>query len=244
MFECIINLGADSNSYVRELLEFCEKFVDQKKRQLRLNAFAIVNKIPAECPRSKIAVLKRAYRKTPSYGFCPSPESKWGDAKWEDLRSLEAVLHYFYATCKDAVAALPDAGRQAAFLANLDCAAAEAFVSSTSKDLFTKLCGATSKYYCQLINIEKDKKDKKDEKDKSARLPAVPSDSPWMVFTDPEAKPEAAVAARAGTATLMPRSLSSTRQQVSQKAHNTRGGWLTKTRRRRSRTFACLGVTG
>ena len=55
LFDCVINLGADSNSYVRELLYFGQKFVDQKLRQLRLNAFAIANKMPVECPRSKLA---------------------------------------------------------------------------------------------------------------------------------------------------------------------------------------------
>ena len=77
VFDCVISLGATKNNFVSDLLDFGSKFVDQKQRQLRMSAFAMVNKMPIEAPCSKVAVLKRAFRKTPAYGYCPSPEVGW-----------------------------------------------------------------------------------------------------------------------------------------------------------------------
>ena len=77
LFQTVVDLGANTASFLPELMEFGSKFVNSKIRQLRLNAFTAINKIPTEFPRTKIAVLKRAYRKPPTYGYCPSPESGW-----------------------------------------------------------------------------------------------------------------------------------------------------------------------
>ena len=77
LFQTVVDLGANTASFLPELLEFGSKFVNSKIRQLRLNAFTAINKIPTEFPRTKVAVLKRAYRKNPAYGYCPSPESGW-----------------------------------------------------------------------------------------------------------------------------------------------------------------------
>jgi len=78
LFEFAINLGAQNNSYIPAFLIFAARFVNSKKRSLRLSAFVEINKIPASCPRIKIAVLKRAYRKKPVHGICPAPEALWG----------------------------------------------------------------------------------------------------------------------------------------------------------------------
>ena len=77
LFQTVVDLGANTASFLPELMEFGSKFVNSKTRQLRLNAFTAINKIPTEFPRTKVAVLKRAYRKTPAYGYCPSPEAGW-----------------------------------------------------------------------------------------------------------------------------------------------------------------------
>ena len=95
MFECVIGLGAGQNGYMKELLEFGARFVNSEFRQLRLCAFTAVNKMPARCPRAKLAVLKRAYRKKPVYGYCPSPEFAWAKFSEEDLLDLEHLLNFF-----------------------------------------------------------------------------------------------------------------------------------------------------
>jgi hypothetical protein len=63
IFEFVVNLGAQDNPFIPDLIDFEYRFVDQKQRQLCLQAFAEANKINMHFPRVKIAVLKRAYRK-------------------------------------------------------------------------------------------------------------------------------------------------------------------------------------
>ena len=78
MFDFAISLGAKKNSYIPSFLTFAARFVNSKKRSMRLSAFTEINKIPTSCPRVKIAVLKRAYRKKPVHGICPAPEAWCG----------------------------------------------------------------------------------------------------------------------------------------------------------------------
>ena len=78
LFDFVVSMGAGKNSFIKLILEFGSMFVDQKQRQLRLCAFAEVNKMPLDTPRCKIAVLMRAYRKSPSRTWCPTPEPAWG----------------------------------------------------------------------------------------------------------------------------------------------------------------------
>ena len=66
LFQTVVDLGANTASFLPELMEFGSKLVNSKTRQLRLNAFSAINKIPTEFPRTKVAVLKRAYRKNPT----------------------------------------------------------------------------------------------------------------------------------------------------------------------------------
>ena len=96
LFSFVINLGAASGPFISELLDFGSRFVDQKQRQLRLHAFVEINKVSNHFPRTKIAALKRAYRKKPSYGLCPSPESRFHTAAEEHTARLEELLHYFH----------------------------------------------------------------------------------------------------------------------------------------------------
>ena len=102
-----INMGATKSPFIPQLLEFGSKFVDPKQRQLSLQAFAEVNKVPLQFPRVKIAMLMRAYRKPPNRTWCPPPETVWtsGTKVWT-LYKLEAVLRYFQCTCKPAVAGM------------------------------------------------------------------------------------------------------------------------------------------
>ena len=151
MFECVISLGAHTNSYIQELLEFGDRFVDSKFRQLRLSAFTEVNKIPGSCPRSKLAILKRAYRKKPQYGYCPSPEASWKAVPETQLLDLESLLQYFHFNCKAAVAEAIPKENVIAFLSNVDVAASEAFcVEKREKFRKQAMLKAIVKYYEQL----------------------------------------------------------------------------------------------
>ena len=85
-------MGGQAAGFIAELLEFAATFVDFKQRQLRLSAFAMVNKMLAQTPRSKIAVLMRAYRKPPNRTWCPCPESFWAKEDKGTLLLLEQVL--------------------------------------------------------------------------------------------------------------------------------------------------------
>ena len=95
---------------------------------LPLRAFAEVNKLPLDMPHVKVAILMRAYRKNPQDTWCPSPNTLWSSRDAQSLAKLEWVLHYFMSTCKAAVAAMPDM-KQAALIANVNFAAAEAFAN-------------------------------------------------------------------------------------------------------------------
>ena len=50
LFEFVVNMGANNNPFIPQLLEFGSKFVDHKQRQLSLQAFAEVNKVGLQFP--------------------------------------------------------------------------------------------------------------------------------------------------------------------------------------------------
>ena len=77
MFEFLITTGAGTNTYVQNLLDYAEEFVESGRRRLRLSAFGVVNKLPMSATWTKIAVMKRAYRSKPNGGYCASPEVEW-----------------------------------------------------------------------------------------------------------------------------------------------------------------------
>ena len=78
LFDFVVNIGANMNSFIAQLLEFGSKFVDPKQRQLSLQAFAEVNKLPLESPTARVAMIMRAYRKPPHKTWCPAPEPSLG----------------------------------------------------------------------------------------------------------------------------------------------------------------------
>ena len=117
-----------------------------------------------------MAVLKRAYRKTLSYGYCPSPEASWCAKTFAELEPLENVLHYFHEEAKAAVADLfVCENERHQFLANVDCAATEAFLAAPAKKARSAILEACHKYYAQL---------------EASTRPIAPSKG-WMVFTAP-----------------------------------------------------------
>ena len=131
VFDFLINAGVGQNAYVTDLQDFAGCFADSKKRQLRFSAFGVVNKIKEQAPLTKIAVLKRAYRKKPSLGFCPNPEPAWAAFSLAALQPLEGLLRFFHSACKSSLEKLPPQSRLK-HLANIDHAAAETFfIAST-----------------------------------------------------------------------------------------------------------------
>ena len=135
VFSFVINLGGDKTVFLPDLIEFGRRFVDQKKRQLRWHAFAEVNKVDRQYPRTKLAMLKRAYRKNPTNGFCPSPEPCFQKADFDCLSKFEQLLHFFHVEAAAAVAAFGDSHKQHALLANVDVAVAEAFAVCKNKEI-------------------------------------------------------------------------------------------------------------
>ena len=70
----LISLGVGLNTYIDDLMGFIGTYVDSKVRQLLFAAFAVVSRMCEDAPWAKVASIKRAYRKKPTRGFCPSPE--------------------------------------------------------------------------------------------------------------------------------------------------------------------------
>ena len=91
LFEFVVNMGANKNTFIPQLIEFGSKFVDQKTRQLRLQAFQVANQLPMTTPRCKVAMLMRAYRKAPNRCWCPTPEQTWTKASRQLGRETETV---------------------------------------------------------------------------------------------------------------------------------------------------------
>ena len=108
------------------IVDYASRFVDSKKKRLRLMAFAVVNKMDVNFPKAKVAVIMRAYRKPPRRAWCPCPESWWPNAGAQSLLVLEQALHYFHDPCKDAVADMT-AGKLQGLIANTNCMEAETY---------------------------------------------------------------------------------------------------------------------
>ena len=153
LFEFVVNMGASKNTFIPQLLEYGSKFVDPKQRQLSLQAFAEVNKLPLQVPRVKVAMVMRAYRKPPNKCWCPAPEPTWANRDIRSLEKLEAVLHYLQRTCKPAVAGMPPL-QVAALSANFHCAAAEAFIlRKEPRQEKDAILDAVSKYYEEITGF-------------------------------------------------------------------------------------------
>ena len=139
LFEYLISLGVGKNTYVDDLMAFTQIFVDSKCRQLRYSAFQVPNRMCKNSPWSKIAMMKRCYRKKPLNGFCPSPEQCWTQVGADRLDYLEALLQYFHVTCKPALDRLTPFHRNHA-LGNIDVAAADAFINAKRDNHNKKGC--------------------------------------------------------------------------------------------------------
>ena len=74
MFDFIVTLGGRQNSYIPKLLRFLEVYIVEGTRTLRPSAFGVPNKLRKAFPRTKVALITRAYRKKPTNTICPAPE--------------------------------------------------------------------------------------------------------------------------------------------------------------------------
>ena len=97
----VASMGGQSGPWIAEYERFANLFVNSQERRLRLAAFAVVNKMPDQAPRAKLAVIFRAYRQKPGpTGLCPTPEPAFGEERHRhDVASLEEVLYYWWKTC-------------------------------------------------------------------------------------------------------------------------------------------------
>ena len=97
--------------------------------------------MPVACPRSKVAVVMRAYNKTPRCTWCPEPEAWWSqDANAGHIEHLEALLRFWQVTMRPAVQAVAtrSAKKEAAaaeLMANVCCLGAEALLKSHKERL-------------------------------------------------------------------------------------------------------------
>ena len=159
VFDYLISLGVGTNSYVEELEEFAIFFVNSKFRQLRFSAFGSANKVPENCPLVKLALIKRAFRKKPANGYCPSPEQDWGKYEPLHVRDLEALLRFFHGNCMSVLDEMTPQSRSK-MLANIDLACTEAFYAAKLKksardDIRRSMLVTSAKYATELGVSEK-----------------------------------------------------------------------------------------
>ena len=127
MFDLIVSLGGKGSVYLQEIQDWGARFVDQKKRRMRLAGFKMINGMHDECPRAKVAVFKYTYKGDPINGFVRSPDEWWTRVKVESMAKFEACLHYFHVTCRESIDQLDSGYARALYLAGVDCSMAAAF---------------------------------------------------------------------------------------------------------------------
>ena len=126
LFDYMVSLGVGSNTYLENLLDFTRFFVNSKKRQLRFSAFTAANKLPKSCPRIRVGLIKRAYKKVPSNQFCPNPEELWSKCDEDHLTELEMFLDFIHVECEDVLEKMP-AKQRSKVVSEFDNRATDAF---------------------------------------------------------------------------------------------------------------------
>ena len=135
LYEYCSNLGMGKTSFMQDLMQYMSAFVDPKKRRLKFSAFADANKLGLECPRLKVALIKKSYRSKPVKGICPNPIAFWSTAtnRGVCLTEGEQLLHYMHVTCAPSMQQI-DPKSRGAMLANVDIAVCTAFEQMTLAD--------------------------------------------------------------------------------------------------------------
>ena len=129
LFDWLINSGVGTNTFVDDFMAWTEVYVDSSKRRLRLGAWGVVNGVVDKAKWTRIAILKRSYRRKPTLGYCPSPENIWTQIPWAALEPLEDILRYFHVGYKAWLDRVTPQSR-IPLLANVDIAAADAFLNA------------------------------------------------------------------------------------------------------------------
>lgn len=162
LFSLLLSLGAGANSYADDFFSFCEKFVDPKLRRVEFSTFAMVNSIHDCAPLTKVAVLKRAYRKKPVHGVCPPPEGALKKVMWPMMENLERLLHYFHVTCKSRIDDTLAPQSRFMLLCNVDTESVDAFVrtkpwsSSTRHAAIRQALLDATQNYAQELHLDTD----------------------------------------------------------------------------------------
>ena len=66
LYRFVVDLGAGSELFCQDLMEFHQQWVDPKVRRIRLSAFGIVNTFPPQAPHLRVGV-KRVYSCDPKF---------------------------------------------------------------------------------------------------------------------------------------------------------------------------------
>lgn len=111
LFRFTVDMGGDAAGLISEVREFHARFVDPQCRRLRLGVFAVLNALPLEYPRLRIACLKYLYATgVPDSGsFLKTPSTKFvKDLVAPDMldmtRKAESLLRFFHKDCMQAAA--------------------------------------------------------------------------------------------------------------------------------------------
>ena len=108
IFKFIVEVGAEAYNHIRFLSQFVGKFVDPKKRRLRLASFSVVTELPAEAVHLKITLLILAYTREPTHAYCDGPSRPLWKAiiakHRELLEHAQQLLFFFSEKKKDDLA--------------------------------------------------------------------------------------------------------------------------------------------
>ena len=188
LFDFLLGLGVTVNTYWDEFADFQKAFINSKQRKLRFAAFGVVNKLDDALPRSKVAIIKRAYRKKsgdPKNVWCSSPENTWTAVAASAMQSLEELLRYVHESEEIQKKIDPDnparnSPKRTGWYGNVDIALADklmaTYVQSRGKanlgEIRSALLKAVSTYMIEL------------KFDKDNPPPAAAQKSDWITTVD------------------------------------------------------------
>ena len=136
IFKFVIEVGAGGSNHINFLNQFVGRFVDPKKRHLRLASFSVVSELPATAVHLKIALLICAYTREPTHMYCDGPSrplwKKITAKHWELLEHAQQLL-FFFSEKKQHVLAKLDTYRLVKFKGLLYKDVADCFTNASEK---------------------------------------------------------------------------------------------------------------
>ena len=133
LYSFVVDLGGAQSFFLQDLKSFHQRFVNPKKRRVRLEAFASANALPIEMPHLKVASLKYVYVDAKvNHGYCASIsfraiKTMLGTAEGRAASVVaESILRFFHVDCKQA-------------LNNQEHFSPIQFIGNLDKDIFGKL---------------------------------------------------------------------------------------------------------